>query len=137
MIVLMRPLLLAVLLIFGLLSPVRAGTAQTGIASWYGPGNGVAMPFCTWTYRHVYGCGAVAITSLDTGLSTIAPVIDFCQCYVGTPQERIIDLQLDVVATLGLDPARGLYSVTIELISDIPNTSMQTKQIAPHWLRGE
>jgi len=40
-----------------------------GIASHYGPGNGVAMNFCTWTLRHTRGCGQVIITSHATGRS--------------------------------------------------------------------
>jgi len=128
----MKRIFLAILLLVALVVPVQAGSAQTGIASWYGPGNGVAMPFCTWTYRHTYGCGSVVITSLDTGLSTVASVIDYCFCYVGTPQERIVDLQWEVVAALGLDLSRGLYQVTVEPVT-IPDTSMR-RPIARHWV---
>ena len=85
-----------------------------GIASFYAPGSGVAMNFCTWTLRHTKGCGSVRITSLDTGNSVIAPVIDFCDCYTNTSRERIVDLQTGVLYALGLSPTRGLYVVKVE-----------------------
>lgn len=84
-----------------------------GIASHYGPGAGVAMNFCTWTHRHTNGCGSVRITSVDTGITVIAPVIDFCDCYTTTSDERIVDLQWGVVASLGLSTSQGLYKVEV------------------------
>jgi len=104
-----------------------AGIPITGLASWYGPGDGVATPWCTWTYRHDHGCGSVLIRSLDTGMAAVAPVIDFCSCYVGTPQERIIDLQLGVVGALGLDPAQGLYRVSVEPFRP-PDTAAESER---------
>lgn len=96
-----------------------------GIASHYGPGNGVAMNFCTWELRHGSGCGSVTITSLETGLTVRAPVIDYCDCYTGTDRERIIDLQYGVVAALGLDLAKGLYPVIVKRDSQIPDTAIR------------
>lgn len=84
-----------------------------GIASHYAPGYGVAMNFCTWTLRHRSGCGSVTIRALDTGLTYVAPVIDFCDCYTGTERERIIDFQWGVLQQLGLSPADGLYRVEV------------------------
>lgn len=84
-----------------------------GIASHYGPGSGVAMNFCTWVRRHTYGCGLVTITSLETGITVTAPVIDFGDLYTGTPNERIVDLQWGVVEALGLDVRKGLYPVEV------------------------
>jgi hypothetical protein len=92
--------------------PDVAAETQTGIASWYGPGNGVATQWCTWTLRHTEGCGLLAIQSHQTGLTVIVPVVDWCQCYRGTSDERIVDLQWGVVDALGLDRADGLYPVT-------------------------
>jgi hypothetical protein len=123
----MKRVIAAILLLFALAGPVAAGGAATGIASHYGPGGGVAMNFCTWTLRHASGCGFARITSADTGLVVTAPIIDYCQCYTGTSDERIIDLQWDVVSALGLDLSRGLYPVTVEVVggaTSIPNTSM-------------
>jgi hypothetical protein len=109
--------------------PAASQGELVGIASWYGTGSGVATQWCSWTYRHSTpgGCGFLAIQSHDTGLIALAPVIDWCQCYPGTPQERIVDLQLGVVAALGLDPSRGLYQVTTWPVdgAGIPDTAMQ------------
>lgn len=85
-----------------------------GTASHYAPGDGVAMNFCTWGLRHSDGCGSVEVTSVDTGLTVTAPVVDFCDCYTGTADQRIVDLQYGVVAQLGLDLSRGLYPVVVE-----------------------
>ena len=87
--------------------------AGEGIASHYGPGDGVAMNFCTWQRRHSIGCGFVTITAVDTGLTVTVPVVDYCDCFTGTADERIVDLQYGVVAALGLDVGRGLYPVVV------------------------
>lgn len=84
-----------------------------GIASHYGPGNGVAMNFCTWVLRHEQGCGYATITSLDTGLSVRVPIVDFCDCYTGTDNQRIVDLQYGVLEALGLNYSGGLFEVSV------------------------
>ena len=78
------------------------------------------MNFCTWTLRTTSGCGWVVIASYDTGLTATVPVVDFCDCYTNTADERIVDLQYDVVAQLGLDLSRGLYSVTVAFAEGAP-----------------
>lgn len=95
--------------------PVRGSepAPEAGIASHYGPGTGVATQWCTWTLRHSASCGWVQIQSHDTGIVVLAPVVDWCQCYRGTANERIVDLQWGVLAALGLDPALGLYDVSL------------------------
>jgi hypothetical protein len=85
-----------------------------GIASHYGPGNGVAMNFCTWVLRHDTGCGSASITSVTTGRTVVVPIVDFCDCYTGTGDARIVDLQYGVVELLGLPLSQGLYEVIVE-----------------------
>ena len=76
------------------------------------------MNFCTWERRHSTGCGSVKVTSVDTGLVAVVPVVDFGDLYTGTADERIVDLQYDVVAALGLNLADGLYAVTVEPVRE-------------------
>lgn len=54
------------------------------------------------------------VTSLDTGFAVRVPIVEFCDCYTGTNNQRIVDLQYDVVVALGLDISRGLYPVRVE-----------------------
>lgn len=110
-------------------SPVSADDpGMAGWASHYGPGHGVAMPFCTWTLRHATGCGWVRIISDETGLMVEAPVIDYCLCHVepSAHPDRIVDLQYGVVAALGLPLAQGMYPVRLWLIDGpvVPDTAM-------------
>lgn len=86
------------------------------------------MNFCTWERRHSSGCGSVTITAADTGRTATAPVIDFCDCYTGTTQERIVDLQYGVVQALGLSLSQGLYMVTVW---PIDGTGPEEQQIGP------
>lgn len=91
-----------------------------GTASHYAPGWGVAMNFCTWSLRTKVGCGSVLVTSVETGLEVVVPVVDFCDCYTGTADQRIVDLKYDVVAALGLDLSAGLYPVRVESRGLVP-----------------
>lgn len=82
----------------------------TGTASrWQGPG--VARNDCEWPWRD---CTSIRITSLQTGRSVVVTPTMFCDCYTGTPDERIVDLDPKTVAALGLNPAAGLWPVTVE-----------------------
>jgi hypothetical protein len=88
----------------------RAGI--TGTASWwasFGPGIYAALP------GYVAGTH-VTIRVWSGKLHVDAPVITSCQCLVGTPDERIVDVSPGILAALGLDPGRGLYPVAIEVL---------------------
>ena len=131
-----RAALIALLALFLLSEAAQsAEPTVTGTASWYGPGDGVATQWCTWMLRHTHGCGFAVITSLETGITVEVPVVDWCQCFRGTPQERIIDLQWGVVAALGLPRSQGLYPVRVEWVASIgpttlPNTAMPDPLVA-------
>ena len=112
----------------GIAGCVRWGS---GIASEYGPGHGVAMNSCTWVRRHSSGCGWVTITSVQSGRSVTVPVIDFCDCFTGTPDERIVDLQYGVRDALGLNPSAGLWPVLVEPARGAGAASPQTPRPVP------
>lgn len=138
---LLRVLAALALLAFAGAAAVRGG--EPGVSGWashYGPGHGVAMPFCTWTLRHTNGCGWVQIQSADTGLVVQVPVIDYCYCRVmpSSHPDRIVDLQWGVVDALGLERSTGLYAVTVWLIPDgplfeLPNTAAAEPVGWPLW----
>jgi hypothetical protein len=92
----------------------RQGTPEvvTGIASWwasFGPGIYAALP------GYVAGT-RVWIRVWSGSLHVDARVITSCGCFVGTPDERIVDLSPGMLRALGLDKARGLYQVTVEVL---------------------
>jgi hypothetical protein len=89
-----------------------AAVTTTGVASWwasFGPGIYAALP------GYVAGT-RVTIRVWSGKLHVDAPVITSCGCFVGTPQERIVDLSPGILVALGLDPAKGLYPVSVEYL---------------------
>ncbi len=96
-------------------SAVRgAEPGVSGIAStWAGPG--AATHDCVWPWKN---CASRAVQSLDTGLVILVTPTMYCDCFVGRvgpngETERLIDLDPSMVRALGLDPAVGLWRVTV------------------------
>lgn len=91
-----------------------------GIAShWQGPG--AAVNSCTYPWND---CPTLRVKSLQTGLEIIVTPTMFCDCYTGTADERLIDLDPLMVAALGLDLEQGLYPVRVSLYDGLPDTAL-------------
>jgi hypothetical protein len=122
-------------------SPVRAGddcrpepiTAHTpsgiagctldgptdGIASTWG-GDVAAAQWCVYPWTD---CGSATVTSHETGITITVSIGMFCDCYWETDR-RLIDLTIEQVLSLGLDPAAGLFDVTVTPLAPLPDTAV-------------
>jgi hypothetical protein len=85
-------------------------------SSWSGPG--AATNWCTHALRDSTGCGLVRVQSHATGLVILIEPSEWCMCWVSVTgpngeTERLIDLDPGMVAALGLDPAAGLWPVSV------------------------
>ncbi|HLA65200.1 MAG TPA: hypothetical protein VK600_01310 [Candidatus Saccharimonadales bacterium] len=104
--------------------PVRAAVPVDGWASeWQGPG--AATHDCVWPWRD---CAPRSVQSLRTGLVIIVTPTMWCDCHVAgaAHPDRLIDLDPAMVRALGLDPADGLFEVSVQIIgpiSTLPNTA--------------
>jgi len=50
----------------------------------------------------------------------------FCDCYTGTRDQRLVDLDPVTLAALGLDPSKGLYPVRVTPVGGaLPDTAMR------------
>lgn len=97
------------LLLLGLAMSVDVRASESGVASWYddGPGFYAAVHSFRWgdpPYR--------VVVTADNGNSIVVTVRDFCQCYVDTERERVIDLSPAAFAALA-PLSNGLVRVTV------------------------
>lgn len=92
---------------------------QSGRASWYPGSRGfhgvphVALPESRWTgkiERYVSVC--------VNGRCERAAVVDHCSCYVGTKKERIVDMSIELVVALDLNPETGVWKNAV--VKEIP-----------------
>lgn len=105
----------------------RAGEPTEGVASWW-HGDVAAVPDCTWPWTD---CAPRRVTSQRTGISIVVTPAMYCQCYVGTSDERLIDLTASQVLALGLDPADGLFAVSVEPMRSTPATTVPDTAMQP------
>ncbi len=103
-----------------------------GVASTY-PGDTAAANWCSWTLRHSVGCGTWTVQSLTTGVTITVSPGEFCHCYWMTDR-RLIDLTPDQVRALGLDPADGLFAVTVAPIEQSGEGGLGTVSFLPRLL---
>lgn len=91
-------------------TPTTEPSALTvGVASWYpAPEGHASAPFGHWHMNPV----AVRVWRGDKYVTV--EVIGFCQCYVGTDDERIIDLSRTDFAKLGDPILEGTIDVELE-----------------------
>lgn len=90
-----------------------------GYASrWEGPG--VARNDCLYPWTD---CRPIAVTASSTGRSVTVTPRMFCDCWLRTANEKLVDLDRATVRKLGLRWADGRYAVTVEPAGWLPDTA--------------
>lgn len=79
-----------------------------GKASTY-PGDVAAAQWCVYPWTD---CGSARVQSHRTGVTITVPVGMFCDC-LWFSDRRLIDLTPDQVRALGLEPADGIFEVSV------------------------
>lgn len=92
------------------------------VASWW-QGPGVAANSCLYPWTD---CQTLRITSLETGKSIVVTPSMFCDCWVGSSDERAVDLDPSSLQALGLWEMRsqGLFPVMVEPAPSLPDTAL-------------
>lgn len=100
----------------------------SGKASTY-PGSVAAANWCThpWT-----DCGMAQVQSHLTGLEITVPVGMYCHCF-WMSDRRLIDLTASQVRALGLDPADGIFAVTVTPLIEGASSAVlpDTRMVGP------
>jgi len=93
----------------------RRSLGLSGTATWYccTAGYSVSAVVAAAGPRLRVGDWRGRTVTVCAGRCARVRLVDWCQCYRGTSHERLIDLQIGAVRTLGLDPSRGVYRVTV------------------------
>lgn len=99
-------------------SGVSAPAPLVGVASWYPGSRGwhgvphVALPSGRWTGA----IGAHAVVCVFAGGRSRCATLPVVDCLCGGIPGRIVDLSIEAVRLLDLDPARGLWPASVEVL---------------------
>lgn len=103
----------------GLWARLRLGMSISGRGSWYPSTRGywgipaVALPGSWYRPR---GTARQRVEVCVAGRCAIVPIVDYCDCYIGTSYARVVDMSWALVRRLGLSSRRGLYTVSMRLV---------------------
>lgn len=90
---------------------VQGSASRSGRASWYNDGAGLYAAVHSWRWGdRRYRLTVCRADDLER--CVIVTVRDYCQCYVGTSRERVIDLSPDAFSRLA-PLSRGVIKVTV------------------------
>ena len=105
----------------GLSSMPARPTPLAGWATWYRASRGfggtahVALPSGRWTGK-IGGHAAVCVFADERTRCATLPVVDFCACGPRRGRPTVVDLSIEAVRLLDLDPGRGHWPATVEVV---------------------